>query len=124
MYPIYYDEKECGNAIVDKQGLYYRIICKCKIPTNAPCKITVQIGERNINLGTCIKAGNIYTVDTKIPCKYLASKNLKFNILSPKKECCQGFVPVGENVPFPHLNKLNKARMCHRNGQIGIVFTE
>ncbi len=124
MFPVYYEDRLCGKANMERQGLYYRIICKCKIPTVAPCKIQIRTDGRNINLGTCIKSGDLFTIDTKIPCKYIQETSIKFYILPKEPEGTLGFVPIGEDVPFPHLHKLDKARMRYCSKQVGVIFME
>lgn len=124
MFPIYYGQTECGNAVVKRQGLYSTIHCECKLITKLPCKITLQTEGMRINLGTCIRAGDIYVIDTKIPSKHINEKQMVFRIYIPGSEDCAEFFPIREDMPFPHLHSLNKARMRQSNGQIGVIFTE
>jgi len=123
MFPIYYGQTECGNAVVERQGLYCTIHCECKVITKLPCKITLQTEDARINLGTCIRVGDIYVIDTKIPSKRINEKQMVFRIYIPGSEDCDGFFPIGEDMPFPHLNRLDSARMRQSNGRTGVIFT-
>ena len=124
MFPIYYGNRELGKATLDKQGLYYRILCKCNIPTDALCTIHLQTNEKDINLGTCIRVGNQYIIDTKIPIKHVQNNDLKFCILPKNAESSSEFIPIEENSPFPNLQRLDKGRMRRQDGRAGIVFIE
>ena len=124
MFPVYYGEKECGSAILEKQGLYYRILCKCKIPVCRPCRIQLSADGKTINLGTCIKEGNTYLLDTKIPIKYLHGKNICFTMDSNTLKDHKTFFPVNDNVPIPHVDKLEKARLVRKGETIGIIFED
>ncbi len=124
MFPIYYGSREWGNATVEIQGLYYRILCKCNIPTDAICTIHLQTKGNDINLGTCIRAGNQYIINTKIPIKHIQINDLKFCILPKSAESSSAFIPIEENSPFPNLKRLDKARMCQLDGRLGVIFIE
>lgn len=124
MFPIYYGQLECGNATIEKQGLYCRIYCKCNLPTKEPCKVILKTLENSIHLGTFLKVGDTYIVDTKIPSKYISGKKIEFRIVGPRNEDNSEFFPIREDMPFPHLHMLNRARMRQFNGQIGVIFTE
>lgn len=124
MYPIYYNGQECGRAVIEKMGLYCRIICKCEAVVNKPCKIWLQTRSGDISLGTCIKTGNFFYIDTKVPCKHIDIENIQFNLIL--NTACNSAViyPVDEEAPFPHLYKLDKARMRTGGGKIGVIFID
>ena len=124
MFPVYYGEKECGSAVLEKQGLYYRISCKCKIPVCTPCRIELSADGKKIDLGTCIKDGNTYILNTKIPVKHLLGKDLSFTMDSGALKDHTSYYPVSEDAPIPHLNRLEKARLVHMGEGVGIVFTK
>lgn len=122
MFPIFYLGEECGNARLETQGLYCRIICQCRIPTQVICKIKLIADGNVFALGTCIKEGNRYIIDTKLPLKYIQGKKLKFLMHADGDQW--DFYPIDENKAFPHLRSVHKARMAYRNGKVGIILTE
>ena len=124
MFPITYAGQEWGRAKIEKQGLYCRILCKCDPPTAFPFRIQLQTGGKIINLGTCIKTGNFYIVDTKVPGKYIQEGDMNFYIHTKQPIIQESIIPVREDGPFPYLCNLHKARMVKRNGQVGVIFTE
>lgn len=124
MFAVFNNDIVCGKASMEKQGLYYRILCKCEIQTDFPCKIELHSSDAVINLGTCVKVGDSYCIDTKIPCKYIRGDKPEFYIVSKKHAQSSSFIPIHEDMPFPHLRRLDKARICHQEGQIGVVFTD
>ena len=124
MFPIYYWQKECGNATIEKQGLYCRIRCNCDLPAKGIYKVILEAPENSIHLGTVIKSADRYFIDTKIPSKYIPDNEIRFSIFCPSEKNDMEFFPIREDVPFPQLHMLEKARMRRSNGQIGVVFTE
>ncbi len=124
MFPIYYDGNEYGRANLIRSGLYFKISCTCKIPTDALCKVYMETAGKTYNLGTCIRTGGIYKIDTKLPVKYIDEKDLRFSICPKYTESAQDFIAIDPNAPFPHFERLDMARMARRNNEIGIVFSE
>lgn len=124
MFPVIYGTEKCGEATVNKVGLYYHIVCKCDIPTKKPCKIVMQAGTKVFSLGTCIKEKDRYIIDTRIPCKHIESMDLQFKVQGNSRDVNEGFLIIKEDAPFPHLHNLSNARMQRRLGQVGIIFID
>jgi hypothetical protein len=124
MFSIYFGDKKCGVACFERAGLYYRIVCKCEIPTEAHCRIQIRTGGETIDLGTCIKKGGSYVIDTKIPCKHIDPENIQITMLTNVPKATGDFVPVSSELPFAYLHKLERCRMAFVGGKVGILFTD
>lgn len=124
MFSVYWKDRVCGKAEVKEHGLYCRIYCKCDMPTQQPCKILLQTEGKCIDLGTCIRVGSKYVIDTKIPLKNIDPKTMQFTMCLKAAKAAGGFVPVEDDRPFPFIHKLEKGRMVLQNGQVGVVFTD
>lgn len=124
MFPVFYGSKQCGSARLVQIGLYYKITCKCEIPEVILCKIELETNGKTMDLGTCIREGSHYCVETKIPTKYIEKNDISFYLRAKETEKKPEFVPVETDTPFPHLDRLHFARMAHHNGKSGVIFID
>lgn len=124
MFSIYFGEKICGRARLEKEGLYYRITCKCEIPTDALCRMQMKTRGECIDLGTCIKKGSSYMINTKIPCKRIDPEDVQITMLTNAPHTTGNFIPVSSKLPFPYLHKLERGRMAFVGEQVGMLFTD
>ena len=112
-----------GNAEVEKQGLYYRFSCRCRLTGKTMYRIVVSCGAGQVDLGVCIPMEGQFGVDRKLPCKHFGEGPPSF-LLLPKHQCPRGkFVPVYPEEPFAYMSKLKDAFLEIRDGQAGIVIT-
>ena len=116
--------KPCWHVTVEKQGLYYHISCRCRLPAGQMYCLTVICGDRRENLGVCVPMDGQFGAEKRIPCKRLGEGTPEFTLL-PKHEKPEGkFLPVFPEEPFPHLSRLGDAHLENRAGQLGIVIRE
>ena len=113
-----------GQATVEKQGLYYRISCRCDMAGDTMRRIHVICGGKQENLGICVPMGSSFGLEKRIPCKHLGEGIPEF-FLTPRDPATQGkFVPVYPEEPFAYMSKLKGAFLEIRDGQMGIVVQE
>ena len=123
-YEIRRGNETVGTAKVEKQGLYYRICCRCKVSGEGMRRIVVTSGKTREDLGICVPMGNEFGLDRKIPCKRFGDGKPEF-LLLPKYPGIQGrFVPVYPDEPFAYMTRLKNAYLEIREGQPGIVIRE
>lgn len=123
-YEIRRGNETVGTARVEKQGLYYRICCRCKAGGEGMRRIVVSCGKQREDLGICVPVDGLFGVDRKIPCKRFGSGIPEFQLL-PKYPDMQGkFVPVYPDEPFSYMTRLKDAYLQVRDGQPGIVITD
>ena len=50
-YGVYFGKEQVGKVQVQRQGLYYRFTCRCRISGDVMCRLWVSSGEKRENLG-------------------------------------------------------------------------
>ena len=113
--------KTVGNAIMERQGLYYRFHCQCVLPDRDIHTIWVRWGEGSRKLGICVPNGPYFCLDTKVPIKYIPNTGLLFEV-DYKENPPENFYPIDTEQPFIHTDKLAKARFATREGQPGLII--
>ena len=123
-YELKQGDKVVGNVQVEKQGLYYRISCRCRLTGNEIHRLTVTCGGRTENLGICVPMEGGFGVEKKLPCKNLGQGTPEFTLV-PKQEKMQGkFVAVYPEEPFSYMARLKGAFLARQAEQLGIVIPE
>ena len=150
VYEITFAGAPVGTAQIEKQGLYYRFSCRCRLPEEGFFRIHVICADKREDLGICVPMDGMFGMDKRLPAVRLCEDNLEF-VLLPKEwkpqlpvveqeqiliteekqefenmgESDEGiFVPVCEDKPFEYLDKLENARMEIRDNLSGVVITE
>ena len=112
-----------GSACVTKEGLYYRISCRCLLSGSVPCVVKVT-GDREMDLGLCVPLCGGFGVETRIPIKRVGEGTLNFRVLPKHRIRTEQFVPVSAEEPFRYITRLKDAYLVRRNGQMGLLFTD
>ena len=152
-YDITYDGAHVGNAKMKKQGLYYSISCRCRLPDAGLYRIHAIAGGRREDLGICVPMGESFGMDKRIPVKYLGDEAVTFELhpkdwvpeytadteqpepaeqeneafveeSEPDNYDEETFIPVQEEETFDYLDRLEDAVLAIRDDQIGIVLSE
>jgi len=122
-YDVYLNGNAVGYAHVAKEGLYYRIQCRCRLSGDV-CKLTVSCEERQTNLGVLIPVEDGFGLETKVPIKRLGDGKIEFSIVPNRAVLTGKFVPIYPEEPFAYIEKLKNAYLAKQNGQIGIRIEE
>lgn len=123
-YDIYMGNSVVGKAVVEKQGLYYRFDCRCRLSGDVLCRVMVECDGHHESLGILVPCGKIFGLTTKLPVKRFGAGGLRFRVM-PKHPSGQGtFVAVYPDEPFSYLSRLKNAFLENRNGQAGVVITD
>ena len=113
-----------GTATVEKQGLYYRFCCRCKITGEGMRRIVITCGKQREDLGVCVPIDGDFGMDKKIPCNHFGAEKPEF-LLLPKYPDAQGkFVPVYPDEPFAYMSRLKDAFLEVREGLPGVLIPE
>ena len=118
MYNVMWNGIAVGNVVVIKEGLYYRICCKCNLPDRGRFRILATAAGNILDLGICVPNGDAYCCVTRVPCKRFCGNAPVFTLINGDKS--EG-IPIADGQPFAHLDKLNTARLRHTNGQLQII---
>lgn len=123
-YDIYYLGKAIGKAEVTQQGLYHCITCRCRLPKDSVHRIYVSDGGKNTCLGVCMPDGDIFTLEKKIPRKYMSGLDLEFYVDEQIKEVKRKFIPISPEEPVAVIDKLRHARFAVRDNTACLEFPQ
>ena len=113
-----------GKVTVERQGLYYRIRCRCSLTGEVMHHLVVSSGEKREDLGTLVPFDGAFGLEKRVPVKKLGEGEPKFQLL-PKHSSPNGkFYPVYPEEPFSYMSRLKDAYLEARNGQLGLSFRE
>ena len=120
-YPIVLDDQPIGTASVRREGLYAYIGCHFVLDDDL---YRIQIEQDNgiIDLGTCLKSGDGYRVDTRIPKKAL-TENLRFFLIRSSGQN-GSFYPIVQGSAFCQLNQLTRGVLHRKDGVLGLLISE
>ena len=117
-------DKTIGTAAVGREGLYYRIRCRCDLSGETVCRVLVRCGSREESLGILVPQDGSFGLETRIPVKKVGEGKLSFS-LAPKHRSVEGiFVPLSPEEPFRYIAMLKKAYLAKRDGRIGLIIKE
>lgn len=123
-YEIRRGNETVGTATIEKQGLYYRICCRCKVSGEGMRRIVAICGKQREDLGICVPMDGDFGLDKKIPCKRFGTGTPEFSLLPKYPDMAGKFVPVYPDEPFAYMTRLKDAYLQIRDGQPGIVIAE
>lgn len=118
MYSVFFNDTPVGQARVKREGLYYKILCRCVFPHKNIYRIKVTDGNKEVDLGICVPEGNYFTLISRIAVKNIPGDNLQFTVTT--NQTTEYF--VADRKPFHDLDKLETARLQNRNGQLYVVI--
>ena len=111
-----------GCVTMERQGLYYRISCRCSLTGEVMHHLVAVCGDRREDLGTLIPWDGAFGLEKRIPVKHLGEGTPEF-LLLPKHSSPDGkFIPVYPEEPFLYMSRLKDAYLERRNGQVGLVI--
>lgn len=123
-YSVTMGQHSVGVVSVSKEGLYYRIICRCKLPEDKLCRLAAQWEDREAVLGVLIPEGGSFCLNKRLPIKQAGLGVPQFIIPTSLEQNDQMWVPVYEDAPFTHLTDLNDARFQVVENQAGILIPQ
>lgn len=114
--------KNVGKVRVSRQGLYYHIVCRCRMDSSIIYRLIVSGDLTRENLGILVPECGDFILRTKIPVKKIGDGNLKF-MLVPKQEDISGpFVRIIPEEPFAYISHLKECFLVLRDGQPGVCI--
>lgn len=124
VYEIRYGKDKAGTVQVLREGLYYRFVCRCRLPADVVCRLAVRCADKQENLGVMVPVGDCFGLDKRIPVKRLGEGEMEF-FLGPRHDQINGrFVPIYPEEPFTYIARLKDAFFVRQNGQAGVVLKE
>ena len=123
-YPIYKGQIQLGKVQLLKEGLYYKLCCRCRSPGEQIYRLTAVSGEARVNLGILAPVGDGFGLDRKVPIRHLGDGDLEFQV-APAHGTVEGrFVPLSPTEPFSYLEHLKNSIFTTKNGRPGLIIKE
>jgi hypothetical protein len=110
-----------GQAQVDKEGLFLRFRCRCRLSGEVIYQLTVSDGCHTEKLGIPVPESGWFVLDTRLPAKRLENAPLFIRAV-PRHGELSGFIPVKPEEPFMYLSRIKDAYLAVRDGQAGILL--
>ena len=121
-YRVYYRDKQTGKVTVQKKGLYYHFVCRCRLPENTLFRLMAVWEDSQENLGILVPVDDGFGLETKQPVKRMQNREPKFVLVRKFEEKETSFSPVYPEEPFAHIARLKDAFLIRKDGQLGIGF--
>lgn len=80
-FEVTYGDVPVGKAELIRQGLYYRVICRCAIPDGDLCRLVAVWTGGWKNLGIPIPDSAGFILQKSLPVKHIGDKELRFLLL-------------------------------------------
>ena len=123
-YGVYFGNQLAGKVQVQRQGLYYRFTCRCRLSGDVVCRFRVTCGDRRESLGVVVPMDGGFGLDTRLPVKRLGEGEMAFTLV-PKHEVPEGtFVPIYPEEPFAYIERLKEGFLAKKGEQVGVVLKE
>ena len=123
-YEIMLGGESVGQAVVRRQGLYYRFSCRCDLSGEVIYRITVTCGGKSESLGIPVPKNGEFYLDTRLAASRLGEGEPKFAAVPRRPDLGGMFVPLSPEEPFRYLHRLENAFLARKDGQLGIVIPE
>ena len=121
-FPAMLGEKPVGKVQVLREGLYWRVICRCQLTGQVIFRLAAVTAEKREYIGVVVPMGKGFGLDRRISARSFDPEDAEFQ-LSPKVE--EGpFLPISPEEPFHYIEKLKNAYLARKDGQTGIVIRE
>lgn len=123
-YAVWFGSQQAGKVQVQRQGLYYRFICRCSLTGDVVCRLMVTCGDKQENLGVVVPMDGGFGLDTRLAVKKIGEGKMDF-LLVPKHETAKAagkFVPIYPEEPFTYIARLKEAFFIRQNGQAGVII--
>lgn len=121
-YSVFFGNSQCGKVSVQRQGLYWRFQCRCRLSSEILCRLQVDCGGVQENLGILVPMDGGFGLDKKIPVKRLGEGIPSFRIAPSGEGARREFVPICPEEPFAYITRLKESYLVRRNGQAGILI--
>ena len=119
-YEVYLGNKQVGKVQIIQQGLYRRVICRCRMQDTGIYRLYAVFGGRQENIGVIVPDGEGWILDKKIPEKRLRGDIERFVLSDNRNVQHESFVAISPEEPFLYIDRLKNAFLESENGRIGV----
>ena len=114
-YPLWFENKQIGDILVVKKGLYYRFECVCNMPVDFGYRIRVHCGTKITDLGICIPENGYFVLRMQLPMKRIGDGEMQF-FLENHRQSNSALIPIFANKPFMEIENLENAKLVMKDG--------
>lgn len=118
-FDLFYNGEVVGKCQVEQQGMFYRINCCCKLPSDE--KYYLWFCEHR--LGLCTPNDSECQLTVRIPVRKLDISNGKF-LIKPNKDSRKHYYLDRVEEMIPIIHNLPSLRLCKVDGRIAVYITE
>ena len=117
-YPITQDGAQVGTALLERQGMFWMIRCRCNAKLQQTMRIILRTGRQTHDLGVCVSHSDGWGLNARIPVKQAAAEEMTFFLESVGQD---DFLPLSPEQPFPEIAKLEQSRFAVKEGKTGVA---
>lgn len=115
-YDITFESSPVGMAQMEKQGLYYRFVCRCRLPEEGLYRIHVIYGDKREDLGICVPVDGVFGMDKMVSAKRLGEGTPAFElVIKDWKPPEQKLVLNSEEAPIKEKLPVEEAKPGEEN---------
>ena len=118
---VLYHDRPVGTCTLERQGLYWRIICRCRTGIDGICRLILNCGRDDVDLGVLVPLNGSFGLEKRIPVKRLPEGEPHLYLRSDA-DSSDVFVPVRSGESFGYLSRLEGSRYTRRNGEAGVLL--
>ncbi len=122
IYDILQGGQAVGRAEVTRQGLYYRICCRCSLTGAVICKVAAIWKDQKTDLGILAPEGSHFSLTARLPVKRAGEGQPEFRVLPKHEPMQENFIPIRAEEPFGYLSRLENAYLAADRGQVGVII--
>lgn len=123
-YGVFFGNQQVGKVQVQRQGLYYRFICRCRLSGEGMYRLFISCGGDQVSLGIVVPMGDGFGLETRLPVKRFREGEPEFSLI-PKQEAAVGqFAPIIPEEPFAYIERLKSSFLVRKYGQMGIMLED
>ena len=80
-FAVLYEQRPVGKAEVVKDGLYYRVTCRYRLPSAEVCRVIIKWTAGWENIGIPVPEGDGFILSKKIPIKKLPVPDMTIHLI-------------------------------------------
>lgn len=119
-FSIYFHSNPVGEASVQKEGLYYNIVCCCQLPLGNMYRIGIRCYEDTYMLGVCVPEEGGHMIRKRIPVKRLPADAMEFYVVDADTDMEE----ISPNMPFHKISQLEDAHFINCAGKHYLAFSK
>ena len=121
---ILFGDGQVGVANVVREGMFYKISCKCDVDQDLPAHVEALWQEQKIDLGLCVRMDSEMGLITRIHVNKVPQYIPLFRVAIKQRKEKGCFVPIHPEEPFRYLQRLNSAWLAKEGEELGIMLQD